>query len=126
MKPSGVKYITNYYPLVEMNMSRDDCLQWMKAKGYPMPSKSACYFCPYTSDARFREMKMTDPDSWGKALAFDNAMRQTRVAKLAAGIKGEIFVHRSMTPLESVDLRNAEDAGQLSMFGNECEGMCGV
>jgi hypothetical protein len=41
-------------------------------------------------------------------------------------IKGEQFMHRSLKPLEEVDFRNAEDFGQVNMFGNECEGMCGV
>jgi len=36
------------------------------------------------------------------------------------------FVHPSGVPLEEVDLTTAEDHGQLNLFNNECEGMCGV
>ena len=33
MKPSDVKFIDNIYPLVDRNISRRDCLSWMKANG---------------------------------------------------------------------------------------------
>ena len=42
------------------------------------------------------------------------------------GIIGQQFVHRSLIPLREVDFRTAEEAGQIDMFNNECEGMCGV
>jgi len=35
-------------------------------------------------------------------------------------------MHRSLVPLDQVDLSTAEDRGQLNLFLNECEGMCGV
>jgi hypothetical protein len=40
--------------------------------------------------------------------------------------KGEQFMHRSCKPLDEVDLSTAADHGQVDMFNNECEGMCGV
>lgn len=126
MKESGVKYITNSYPLVDKRITRQDCLKWMDKNNYPRPPKSACVFCPYTSDERWREMKNNHPEDWQAAVTFDDSLRSQRVARTAAGITGEIYVHRSMKPLSEVDLRNAEDIGQVDMFGNECEGMCGV
>jgi len=123
MKVSGVKYITNRYPLVEKRLSRSDCMAWLKRHDYPIPGKSACYFCPYTSNHRWLAMKRDEPEEFGRAAAFDDALRVRRVAKLAAGIKGEIFVHRSMTPLRTADLGD-DQTGDL--FGNECEGLCGV
>lgn len=123
MKPSGVKYITNLFPLVEKRMTRGDCVAWLKRNGYTTPPKSACYFCPYTSDERWMQMKREAPEEWARAVAFDYSLRKRRATKLAAGIKGEIFVHRSMKPLEFADLG---DEQTIDMFGNECEGMCGV
>lgn len=37
-----------------------------------------------------------------------------------------IYLHRSAVPLEVADLSTAADRGQLDLFGNECEGLCGV
>lgn len=124
MKPSGVKYIKNYYPLVDLRITRGDCLAWMKRHNYPSPPKSACYFCPYTSDGRWIEMKRSAPDEWQRAVEFDEALRKNRSKKInGAGIKGEIFVHRSMKPLSVAEFG---DDKTIDMFGNECEGMCGV
>lgn len=123
MRDSGVQYIKNRYPLVEARLTRGDCAQWLLRHGFPLPPKSACYFCPYTSDEHWRAMKRDEPEEWDRACAFDDALRARRVTKLAAGIKGEIFVHRSMRPLRDADLG---DESTLDMFGNECEGMCGV
>lgn len=128
MKTSGVKYITNVYPLIDARMSRWDCLRWIKDAGLPEPPKSACWHCPYRSNAQWRVMKMTDPESFGKAVALDNAMRAAKATKInGAGITGEPFVWRGMRPLQDADLTNDLDNGQGELaFGNECEGMCGV
>lgn len=119
IKPSQVKYLTNRYPLIEMDISRNDCLAWMLAHGYAVPPKSACTFCPYHDDAMWRDMKLNDEVSFYDAVNVDDAIR-------ARGGKGKWYLHRSLKPLADVDFRTAEDAGQQSMFGNECEGMCGV
>jgi hypothetical protein len=121
MRRWDVKYITNEYPLVDKRLTRLDCLRWMQANGYPMPAKSACYFCPYTDDSRWREMKTAAPEEFARAVTFDAAIRDG-----LPGVKGAAYLHRSLAPLDQVDFRNAEDFGQIDAFGNECEGMCGV
>ena len=121
MKPSQDHYIEHRWPLIEIGMSRNDCLQWMRDHGYPQPPKSACTFCPYHSDAMWRDMQFNDPESWADAVDIDKRIRN--------GVRGttqKLYLHRSMKPLDEVDLRTAEDAGQMSMFDDECEGMCGV
>jgi hypothetical protein len=118
MKPSRDHYLEMRWPLIELGMSRNDCLRWMSGHGYPLPPKSACTFCPYHDDAMWRDMKANDPESWADAVAVDAAIRP--------GDGQRWFLHRSLKPLAEVDLRTAEDAGQLSMFNEECEGMCGV
>ncbi len=121
MKPSRIRYIANTYPLIEKDMSRDDCLKWMERNGYPKPAKSACTFCPYHDNLLWRDMKLNDPNSWADAVEIDNLIRNG-----VRGTKDKLFLHRSAKPLDEVDLRTAEEAGQLSMFNEECEGMCGL
>lgn len=122
MKQSSVPFIRNCYPLVDMRMTRQHCLDWM-AKNYParVPAKSACYFCPYTDDSRWREMKLAQPDEFARAVSFDASIRTG-----LPGVRGRAFLHRSLLPLDQIDFRNAADMGQQDFFGNECEGMCGV
>lgn len=123
MKPSRLKYVVHTWPLIDHRMTRTDCLNWMKLNGYPEPSKSSCTFCPYHDDALWRDMKANDPESWADAVGVDKAIRNG-IPK--AKIVSQWFLHRSMKPLDQVDLRSAEDAGQYRLFNNECEGMCGV
>jgi hypothetical protein len=127
MKPSRVKYAQHRWPLLEMGMTRFHCLEWMKKNGYPQPPKSACTFCPYHSDAQWNELKKTDAESFADAVKFEREWNEVVLTdKRPSQTKGRIYLHRSCVPLDQVDFRSAEDAGQMSMFGNECEGMCGV
>jgi hypothetical protein len=121
MKPSRFRWITHRWPLIDKGMSRQNCLRWLERKDLPRPPKSACTFCPYHSNDMWRDMKKNDQESWVDAVMIDKVIRKGVGAK-----KTEWFVHRSGVPLAEVDLSTAEDRGQLNMFGNECEGMCGV
>lgn len=119
MKPSQDAWKVHRWPLIEKSMSRNDCLAWMERKGYPLPPKSSCIGCPFHSDHEWRLIK-ADPVSWADAIEVDKAIRQQ------PGMRSQQFMHRSCVPLEQVDLSTAEDHGQIDMFNNECEGMCGV
>lgn len=126
-KLSNEPWAISRHPLLEIGMSRQDCLAWMEAHGFPKPAKSACYFCPYHDDAMWRDMKINQPTEFARAVEFDRGIRFGTVR----GVNAPVFLHRSCKPLDEVDLRNAEDAGQQAMFDEhgfavECEGMCGV
>ena len=120
MKPSTDKWITNEWPLIDLGMTRDDCLRWMESHGYPKPKKSSCIGCPYHSDDEWRSLK-ADPDAWADALKVDEIIRlPTR------GMRVHQFMHKDRIPLKDVDLLTPRERGQQDLFGNECEGMCGV
>ena len=120
MKDSQERWNVNRWPLIEREMSRHDCLRWMERHGYPAPPKSSCIGCPFHSDAEWRRIK-ADPAAWADAIAIDEAIRHP-----ARGMRGQQFMHRTRVPLAEVDLSTLEDRGQLNMFNDECEGMCGV
>lgn len=99
--------------------SRRDCMQWLKENWpYPVP-RSACLGCPFHSNAEWRRIK-ENPKYWADVVEFDKAIRHS------GGIRGEVFLHRSLKPLDQVDFSTPEDKGQLNLFNNECQGMCGV
>lgn len=125
MKPSRVKYATNIWPLVDLGMKRHDCLLWMQKRGFPKPPRSACVFCPYHSDAEWRRLRDEEPEEFAKAVAFE---REYSAAKIKTVRKTGFvpFLHSQRVPLDQVNLSTDEDNGQQVMFGNECEGMCGV
>lgn len=122
MRTSDRQWITLRYPLIERSMTRQDCLQWMKAKGYPRPQKSACTFCPYHNDAEWDELRRNDWVAWDEAVEIDKLIRKGDTGRARGR---EWFLHRSLKPLDEV-LLTADERGQPDLFGNECEGMCGV
>lgn len=124
MKPSREAWAENVWPLVDMRMRRHDCLLWMERNGYPRPPRSSCVFCPYHSNAEWRRLKYEEHDAFSDAVEFERKFQHVRSRE--HGNQPTPFLHRSIIPLDQVDLTTLEDHGQLSLFGNECTGMCGV
>jgi hypothetical protein len=124
MKDSREKLITHRWPLVDLRMSRQDCLRWMERNGYSRPPRSACVFCPYHSDAEWRRLKTDAPTEFADAVQFERDLQH--VKRQTDNMKGIPFLHNSLRPLSKVDFSTEEERGQLNMFNNECEGMCGV
>lgn len=118
-KPSTVGWIDVVYPLVDLRLTRGDCVLWFERHGYEKPPKSACKQCMYRNNRGWREMRDTEPGEWAEVVGFDAAVRRV------PGIRGETFVHAARVPLPMVDLSVPEDRGQLSFLA-DCEGLCGV
>jgi len=116
MKDNRTKWITNRWPLIEAKLTRRDCLEWLKERGYPKPTKSACIGCPFHDDGTWRVMKEQEPDQFADAVDFDQRVRH--ISKLDS----EVFLHRSLQPLDEVEFGDANPR----TFVQECEGMCGL
>lgn len=120
MKPSGHKWMTVRYPLaMEHRMTRHDCLMWMFRHNYPQPPRSACIGCPFHSNAEWRRLRDDSPEEWADAVEFDAAIRK------AGGMRGDTYLHRSCLPLDQAPIDDG-NPDQAELWGNECEGMCGV
>ena len=121
MKDSRADWIDNYYPLIERQITRTDCLKWIEKRGYSTPRKSACIACPYHSNHYWVDMKKNHPEEWADAVEFDHDLRKGHLP----GVTGLAYVHRSFLPLDDA-VRRDHNPDQLRMFEQECEGMCGV
>ena len=125
MRDSDVAYIVNRYPLVDMRMTRADCIQWLEDRGLEVPPKSACVFCPYKSLAAWRSLKRLGGEAWQTAVIVDKGIRGLR---RKAGV--ELYVHPARRPLpEAVRIPEDEGARQLALeiAGGPCDGgHCGV
>lgn len=121
MKPSRETWQINRWPLIERRMTRRDCLAWLRRHDYPTPPKSSCIGCPFHSNGLWRDMRDHDAEAWIDAVHVDRAIRTG-----LRGIRGDVYLHRSVMPLGAVDLSTASDHGQTDLFGEECEGLCGV
>ena len=118
MKESTVAFAKNRWPLIELRMSRQDCLAWYEGKAFPKPPRSACYYCPFHSNTEWQRIRDANPDLWSQAVEIDRKVRNFRA------VRYENYLHKSRVPLDEAVLD--VDVGQIDMFDNECEGMCGV
>lgn len=117
MKPNRETWITNIWPLVDARLNRQECKNYLAARGLPVPKKSSCVYCPYHSNSHWLDMKRNHPAEWSRAVDSDK-----RIRNLGMKVKETMYLHRTLKPLENVDLQE----NQIELFGNECEGMCGV
>jgi hypothetical protein len=114
------RWSVNRFPLLEQRMSRRDCINWINEKGFPMPPRSACVFCPFRTAADWRSLKANDPEGFETACEIDRLLRETNEGRM----KEKLYVHRSLKPLSEVDFSTAEEQGQGML--NICEAGCGV
>lgn len=127
MKPSRLEWIERRHPLIEHEMTRWDCRQWLKRHEYPDAPRSACTICPYRSNEEWRHLRESDPAGWAEAVAIDKAIRcGFRRLNDPDTSTGELWLHRSMQPLDEVDLRTHAERGQPDLWSAECEGICGL
>jgi hypothetical protein len=124
MRSPRDRWSINYYPLVELGWRRQETIGYLERNGWSAP-RSACIGCPFHSNAEWLRLKTQHPQEWADAVAFDTELRHAKQRR-DPKFRGEEFLHRSLLPLADVPLMSEEDAGQGSLFGGECEGMCGV
>ena len=127
MKTNQIKYIENQYPLVEMQIRRHHCVEWMEKNNYPKPPRSACTFCPFHKNSEWQEIKQNKQE-WEEVVMIDKLIREQERHK--KNIKNqhqmdELFLHAARKPIDEIDFRSAEEKGQYSLL-DECEGMCGI
>jgi hypothetical protein len=123
MKPSREKWCEHRWPLVELRMTRLACLDWMRKRGYPEPPRSACVFCPFHSATEWRRLKNDEPEEFERAVQFERVVQLTK--SQTGNFSSIPFLTKHCKPLDTIDFRSLEDKGQLNLWQNECEGMCG-
>lgn len=110
-----VQYMRSEFPLLflrggtsgyALGWTRNDCVRYLTAHGFPETPKSACVGCPYTGNARWRLMRDERPDEWADAVAFDRQIRHGNARAIATGnpLRGEAFLHRSRLPLDQAPI----------------------
>lgn len=122
MKPSQNPAVEHKWPLIEMGISRAECLKWMEDAGWPKPPRSACVYCPYHSDKEWLRLKTEEPTEFYAAVEFEKRLQTAYAA--ATALRSTPWLHASRIPLSEVVFKPKVE--EPSLFGNECEGICGV
>lgn len=119
MKDSRVPWAINKYPLIELGLSRRDCMDWLDANDFLIPHRSSCYFCPFQSAASWRDLMTDEPHKFEAACEFEDELNKT--AK-ATGLRSRLSLTKRHRYLGQANFFKDMPDG----FGNECEGLCGV
>ena len=122
MKISTKKRRTNYYPLVDNFIMRADSIAYVKKWGIKPPQRSSCFFCPFHSNRYWQWLKDYHPTEFARAVEFEKTVQ----ARQNDYNEGEVYLHRSCKPLDTVQFT---DPDQLNMFPeliDECGGECGI
>ena len=118
-KDSDVKWITNKFPLLDLKMTRMDCVNWLTNNGLDVPPPSSRIFCPYHDNQSWTDLKTQHKLDYASAVAADRKIRDTRPPY-------PLFVHPSRKPLDQMLVAGDFGAEQLRLWDNECSGVCGV
>ena len=99
MRTSPDIWIVNRYPLVDAQLSREDCIEWFNQR-YPerhLP-RSACISCPYRSREGWIKMRDEDPKSFADAVHTDTELRSSS-HNASQMFRHEAFLHPRRIPL---------------------------
>lgn len=120
MKTSRVEWQENEYPLIDLRMSRADCLKLVAEARLPQPPKSSCWFCPFKSMNQWRDQRREQPDLFEKSVALEKTLNATR-DRIG---KDHVWLSGALRPLEqAVGLQAKMDFDQ----DDNCDGgYCGV
>lgn len=113
--PSEQPWTTRVNPLLDLNLSRRDCLRIVHDAGLPTPPKSSCSFCPFQRLSQWREQRAKHPDLFERNCELDAKLR-ARHEELGRGPAG--LLHASL-PL-AVAVEKHDDQLQLEL--GDCEG----
>ncbi len=72
----------NWYPLIEWEMGRGECVESLRIAGLPKAGKSSCYFCPNMRPHEIKELAQNHPDLMQKALFLEANAKSTQAVGL--------------------------------------------
>ena len=103
------------YPLIDLMLTKADCLHIIETAGLPLPRKSRCWMCPHQDNAEWQEVR-AHPGLWRQAVELDQEIRD-------ADERGGVYLHAQRVPLELADL----DANDRREPNRQCAfGLCFV
>ncbi len=71
-KPKPDRSFTkNWYPLIEWDWGRDECVSAIARAGLKQPGKSACFMCPSSRKPEVQWLKQKHPELYSKAIRLE-------------------------------------------------------
>jgi hypothetical protein len=99
------------YPLIDLRLTREHCVQIVEKFGLPTPIRSACWMCPNKSDYEWRTLFVRDLE---QAIIFEKELHRDYPY---------LYLHHSCRNLESIDFSKNQSQFNFSFCDS---GMCFV
>ena len=84
------------YPLIDLMLTKGECIDLIERAGLPLPGKSRCWMCPHQNNAEWREVR-SHPELWQQAIELEREINENDEY-------GNMFLHVSRTPLHEAQL----------------------
>jgi hypothetical protein len=107
-KPHLSEYTVSY-PLIDLRLTRSDCIRLIKESGYPLPPKSGCYFCPFQGTDQWRKLYNTERDKFDHSMKLEEQDPKFPTYSLARDRKGPL-------PLRNMKIRFGDGSRDLTEF----------
>lgn len=120
MRTSNIAYEVLDYPLIDLRLDRAACQQMIVDAGLPPAPKSACWFCPFQSQASWKRMLKEQPEQFAAAVALERKMNDRRTT---LG-KDRVWMTTAGKPLDEAVIED----GQMDLWPATCDigGYCFV
>lgn len=105
-KDADVQWVQHRWPLLDLRMSRQHCINLLQAAELPVPDRSACYMCPFRTQAEWIRIREAQPEIFEQAAELEDAFEGA-------------YLHAARVPLRDLI------GHQLQMFEEDgCGGYC--
>lgn len=92
---SGIAWQVLSYPLLDLRLTRQDCINVIERAGLPVPPKSSCWFCPFHRPSEWMRLRQSDPDLFERAADLERTLSE-RSETLG---RGKVFLTDRLIPL---------------------------
>ena len=65
------KKYAQWYPMIDWDWGREECIEVIEKEGLPLPGKSSCYFCPNSKVSEIKELKEKYPELAMRAIEIE-------------------------------------------------------
>lgn len=89
-KQTGLKWIENRYPLIDLGLSRTDCVNLIKDAGWEMPLRTSCVMCPLRTKYEWLKLRVDCPEDFDRACVIEKRIQDE---------DPRIFLNPSCVPL---------------------------
>jgi 3'-phosphoadenosine 5'-phosphosulfate sulfotransferase (PAPS reductase)/FAD synthetase len=89
-RTSRLQWMTLRHPLIELGLTRADCVYLLGQCGWPMPPRTSCWLCPNQTNAEWLRMAHEEPQEFAKACEAERQIQRTHP---------DVWLHHSCLPL---------------------------